>query len=211
MCRQPRQLDQSIAVALRGRTSKGGDAGAAAAPAARAVRKRHWRRAATSPSCRPPAAKNRCRRPDQPPSLLLFSWPLDLERGSGRVYTGLRLALCRLRLVHPQDFHHRRCEQNFAKGVHPIVGLFARAHAALTKILKLIEARELDFKLQRGPVVGPCHWNENARLEPTVAGGFGLTANSVKRALPIARSHVIGKASEIHRCLRCERLIIQPI
>ena len=39
--------------------------------------------------------------------------------------------------------------------MHPIVSLFARAHTTLAKLLKLIEARELDFKLKGSPVVSP--------------------------------------------------------
>jgi len=51
--------------------------------------------------------------------------------------------LCRgvssTRFVHSQDLHRWRWEENFAERAHPIIGPLPRAHAPVTKLLKLIE------------------------------------------------------------------------
>ena len=65
--------------------------------------------------------------------------------------------------------------------MHPITGLFLRAHALLTKVLKLIECGQLDFKLQGGGAMGPGQWDENAGTEPALVGSLRLSSSAHDR------------------------------
>src|SRR4029079_17513648 len=106
--------------------------------------------------------------------------------------------LSRAGLFDPQNLDRRRGKKNLAEGVHPVAALALRASAAMTEGLELVEALECDFELQGGSTVGARQRDQNARLEPALAGGLELLVNGVQRALPVGRCHVVGKSGEVH-------------
>src|SRR4051794_31123047 len=52
-------------------------------------------------------------------------------------------------LVRSQDLDHRRRQQNLAEGVHPASRVLVRTDAALTELIELVEAVQLQLKLKR--------------------------------------------------------------
>src|SRR6266568_4291196 len=106
-----------------------------------------------------------------------------------------------LRLVYAQDLDPRRRDKNFAEGVHPAAGLVARADAAVSELVELVEFRQLDLELQGHTTVATSQRHQQACVQAFAAGGLDLAADKVNRALPIYWQHVIRKASQVHRAL----------
>src|SRR5882724_123971 len=98
------------------------------------------------------------------------------------------------RILQPQDLDGRRRQENFAKALHPLIGLFSRAYPLVPKLLELVETLQLNFELERRPAVSARKRNKNASVEPLRASGVRLLSNGVQRALPVLGCDLIGKA-----------------
>src|SRR5216684_1750611 len=105
------------------------------------------------------------------------------------------------RPVYAEDLDPRRRDKNLAEGVHPAAGLVARADAAVSELVELVEFRQLDLELQRHTTVAASQRHQQACVQAFAAGGLDLAVDKVNRALPIYWQHIIRKASQVHRAL----------
>jgi hypothetical protein len=98
----------------------------------------------------------------------------------------------------PEDLHHGWGQQNFAEGVHPGTCLLTRSDTAPAKLIKLVEAGQLQLKLQSGTVVPAGDRDQQICGQPLLAGSSYLAPNEFDGPLTISRHHIVGKPSEIH-------------
>ena len=150
-----------------------------ALPGRSGCRARGHRRAAGFPRGSPmPAAVGALRRSLSDPALLTLS-----------------------RFLHTQQFHLWRSQEDLAESVHPSTCFLGGLNPSLPELFELVEIGEFDLELERSSALSPCQWNEQPRIELTMASGLDLALDEFDRALAIHRQYVIRKAGNVHGSL----------
>jgi hypothetical protein len=69
---------------------------------------------------------------------------------------------------------------------------------ALTELVELIKAIQLDLELQRGTAMAAGQRHQQPGRETGLPGGLDLASDQVDRTLAVDRQHIVGKAGKIH-------------
>ena len=80
-------------------------------------------------------------------------------------------------VVDAQDLDRRRCNEDLVEGLHPVGGLLARSHSALTKLIELIKGTQLDLELQRCTAMTTGQRHQQAGREPSLSSGLDLASD----------------------------------